>query len=123
MSYPASARVISLNKIDSSNVGEKIRTYGFLKLPEDRSSAIMFLASSRRNKDGCNRGLLVDVSICLDPLSSESFVFREQNSLVMVMGSLEELQVAESMYTPIYLLTPIRLMNALILVKKSPRKD
>lgn len=122
MSLPASARVVKLDTIDSSNVGEKVRTYGFLKLPEDTSSTIMFLASHRKTKGGCNKGLLVDVSICLDPMDSESFVFREERSLVMVMGGLEELQVAESMSTPIRLLTPTRLMNVLILLKKFQRK-
>lgn len=93
MSSPASARVIKLANVESIDVGEKIRTYGYLFLAKDPSSALAVITDLRPNKGGRSRGLLIDLSICLDPLEPESSVFREEGSFVMVMGSIEELQV------------------------------
>ncbi|PVG01272.1 hypothetical protein CPB86DRAFT_124441 [Serendipita vermifera] len=104
MSLPAPARPLPISAVSQDNIGDKLRVYGYLILPEDATSTIALLHSPRAklssppqeaSKPGNCRtkpskpkgsGLLVDLSLCL---SDGNELLRESGLLVMAVGNLE----------------------------------
>ncbi|CAG8660648.1 13302_t:CDS:2 [Acaulospora colombiana] len=99
------ARLLPISGVSQDDIGDKIRVYGYLTLPEDATSAIALVHSPRAKlsspqgmpKPGDSKpkpvrqkgsGLLVDLSLCL---SGGNDLLRESGFLVMAVGNLESM--------------------------------
>ncbi|KAH9924853.1 uncharacterized protein B0H18DRAFT_1010468 [Fomitopsis serialis] len=77
------ASLCRVSSITPEHVSRKLRVAGWLLL-YDRNTSIMLLTEGES-------AVLVDLALCLDPFRPTPWL-RESNSILMVIGSLEEVE-------------------------------